>query len=143
MPQCYQSIIVEAPTHIVWDFVKNFHDLSWANNFIETCEAVGNKSGTEVGAKRILNGAFHETLLECNEQEHRIRYSIDDGPSPVSPKEVSNYIGQILLKPITLNDATLVEWSSTWEAKTDEARDFCHLIYTVLLKALANKAENL
>lgn len=143
MPQCYQSIVVEAPPHIVWEIIKDFHDFSWASNVIETCEPIGDNNGTEVGAKRILNGAFHETLLEYNEEEHRIRYSIDDGPSPVSPKEVKNYIGQILLKPITLNDATFVEWSSTWTSKSDEARDFCHLIYVILLKALANKVKNI
>lgn len=143
MPQCYQSIIVDASPEIIWNIIKDFHNFSWANNFIETCEAVGGKRGTEVGAKRILNGAFHETLLEYNEDEHKIRYSIDDGPSPLSAKEVKNYIGQILLKPITLNDATFVEWSSTWTSSSDEARDFCNLIYVILLKELANKVKNI
>ena len=139
MPQCYQSIIVHAPIEKVWDTLKNFHDMSWANPVIEQCEAVGGYSGTEVGAKRILNGIFYETLLECNDNEHRVRYSIDDGPSPVSASEVNNYIGQIQLKPVTLTDATFVEWGSTWESNTDEAHEFCHQIYVALLKALAEQ----
>ena len=105
------------------------------------CESVGDTSGIEIGAKRILNNAFHETLLESNESEHRVRYSIDDGPSPASASEVRDYIGQVQLKPITLNNATFVEWSSSWESTSEEARDFCHQIYMALLKALADKVK--
>ena len=82
MPQCYQSIVIAAPVEQVWDTIRNFHDFSWAAGVIDSCEAVGEIGGCEIGAKRVLNGAFHETLLECNEALHRIRYSIDDGPSP-------------------------------------------------------------
>ncbi len=141
MPNCYQSIIVNASIDEVWETIKDFHDMSWASQVIESCESEGNYSGTEVGAKRLLNNVFHETLLESNAQEFRIRYSIDDGPSPVSASEVSNYIGQIQLKPITLNDATFVEWSSSWESKTEEAREFCHQIYIALLRALAEQVK--
>ncbi|MGR8942324.1 MAG: SRPBCC family protein [Gammaproteobacteria bacterium] len=141
MPACYQSIVIAAPLERVWDTIKNFYDFSWAAGVIERCEAVADLGGTEVGAKRILNGAFHETLLECNEAERRIRYSIDDGPSPVSPHEVKNYVGIIQLRPVTLNEATFVEWCSSWESQSEEARDFCHLIYVSLLKSLAQKLE--
>ena len=140
MLQCYQSIIVNAPITNVWNTLKNFHDMSWATGVINQCEAVGDLGGTDVGAKRILNGVFHETLLEFNEPEYRIRYSIDDGPSPVSPSEVKNYIGQIQLKPVTLNGNTFVEWGSKWESSSEEACDFCGQIYVALLKALAEQA---
>ena len=140
MPTCYQSIIVSAPIEKVWDKVKNFHDMLWADQVITQCDAVGNVGATDVGAKRILNNAFHETLLECNDDEYRVRYSIDDGPSPVSAEEVKNYIGQIQLKPVTLSNETFVEWESTWESNSEEAREFCHQIYVALLKALAQQS---
>lgn len=141
MPQCYQSITVNAPIEQVWNTLKNFHDFSWAKNVIDNCIAVGETPGTEVGAKRILNGAFHETLLECNPAAYRIRYSIDHGPSPVSPNEVKNYIGTVQLKPITLRGATFVEWRSAWESHSEDAVDFCHGIYVALLKSLAQTLE--
>lgn len=141
MPHCYQSIVVNAPVDKVWDAIKNFHDMSWAASVIEKCEAVGEKSGTEVGAKRILNDAFHETLLECNDQEHRVRYSIDEGPSPVSSAEVSHYIGELHLIPTTLDNSTFVEWGSTWESNSEDAEGFCHQIYVALLRELALKLE--
>lgn len=141
MPQCYQSIVIAAPIEEVWETIKNFHDFSWASGVIDSCEAVGSLGGTEIGAKRVLNGAFHETLLECHEASHRIRYSIDDGPSPVSAQEVKNYVGTLQLRPITLSHATFVEWRSAWESQSEDARDFCHQIYVALLRTLASRLE--
>ena len=34
----------------------------------------------KLSAKRVLNGAFHETLLALDDDARVIRYSIDDGP---------------------------------------------------------------
>lgn len=141
MPQCYQSIVIAAPVERAWETIKNFHDFSWASEVIEHCEAVGRIRGNEIGAKRILNGVFHETLLECNSAARRIRYSIDDGPSPVSAREIKNYVGTLQLRPVTLNNGTFVEWRSSWEAQTEEAKEFCHQIYAALLKTLAQRLE--
>lgn len=139
MPQSYQSIIVNAPIEKVWETIKDFHNMSWASPVIERCEVVGDAAGTEVGAKRILNGIFYETLLECNKNEHRVRYSIDDGPYPVSMSEVNNYIGQVQLTPVTLSGDTFVEWESAWESSSEGALDFCHQIYVALLTVLAEQ----
>lgn len=141
MLQCYQSIVINAPVERVWDTVKDFHDFSWAVGVIHRCEAVGELSGTEIGAKRILNGVFYETLLECNPSVHRIRYSIDGGPSPVSAKEVKNYVGILQLHPISSNNATFAEWRSSWEAQSETAHDLCDLVYAALLRALAKRLE--
>ena len=137
MPSTHQSIVINAPIHNVWSKFSNFHDLSWASNVITNVEKVGNKDGVEVGAKRILNDAFHETLVEVNADEYSLRYSIDDGPSPVSKDEVSNYFGTVKLGAAPGNAGTLVEWSSSWQSNTQEAVDFCHGIYVALLKDLA------
>ena len=104
---------------------------------IENCVLQGNKQGTEIGAKRILNNVFFETLLEWDEATHTIHYSIDDGPTPVSKSEVHNYLGQLHLLPVTKDNSTLVEWSSSWESETDNAIAFCHGIYVALLDELA------
>jgi hypothetical protein len=142
MPQCYQSIIINAPIERVWDTVKDFHDCSWAAGVIDRCEAVGKLGGTETGARRILNGVFYETLLEFNPSIHCIRYSTDDGPSPVSPNEVRNYVGILQLHPISANNGTFVEWRTSWESQSEEAHDFCDLICATLLRALAKRLEH-
>lgn len=137
MPSTYQSNLINAPVGKVWDAINNFHDLSWAPNVVNSCESIGDTPGTEVGAKRILNGAFHETLREIDDTEHRMKYSIDDGLSPVSPSEVSNYTGEIKLTPVTMQDTTLIEWSSSWDSNEEEAISFCHNIYVAILGDLA------
>ena len=138
MKKTYQSIRINAPVEKVWDTIKDFHDLSWAPNVITKCEVVGDISGSEIGAKRILNEAFHETLIELDNATHTIRYSIDNGPSPVSPGDVKNYVGQVHLLPITKDNTTFAQWSSSWESDSEDAVEFCHTIYVALLDDMAN-----
>ena len=89
MGQCYNSIVVNAPVEKVWNAVKNFHDLSWAPNVVTQVEAIGDKGATEVGARRKLNDAFLETLIEFNERDRSFRYTIDDGPVRSPPMSSS------------------------------------------------------
>ncbi len=137
MPATSQSKVVNAPPADVWRKLRNFHDLSWAPNVITSVDKVGGLEGSAVGAKRVLNKAFHETLVEISEASHSLKYSIDDGPSPVSKEEVSNYYGFIKLSPAKDGSETLVEWTSEWDAKVDDAVAFCHGIYVALLDELA------
>jgi hypothetical protein len=114
--------------------------MSWAEGVVESCTPVGDRAGDQVGTRRVLNGAFHETLQAISEVDRTLKYSIDDGPSPVSKEEVDDYVGEVVVRPVTEGDAegemAFVEWKSQWEASTDEAEEFCHTIYTGLLKAL-------
>ena len=141
MKKTYQSININAPIDEIWNTVHNFHGFSWAPKVIASCIPQGDKSGVEIGAKRILNDVFYETLIELNHDTHTIRYLIDNGPSPISNTEVSNYIGHLHLSPGTKDGSTFVEWSSSWESDSDEAIEFCHTIYVALLESLAATME--
>ena len=137
MGRCYHSIAVNAPIEKVWATIRDFHDLSWAKGVVEKVEAVGSIKGNQVGAQRILNGVFHETLLVLNDDKHVIQYSIDDGPGPVAKDAVKNYVGSVRLCPITADNSTFVEWTSQYDAADDDAVGaFCNPIYQALLKAL-------
>ena len=68
MPFTYQSIVINAPIQVVWTRFQNFHDLSWAKNVITSVAKVGEVDGHQVGAKRIINNAFYETLIEIDEE---------------------------------------------------------------------------
>jgi len=136
MPSTYQSRVVTAPVDEVWARLRNFHDMSWAPNVVTRCEAVGDKGPDQIGAQRVLNEAFRETLLELDDPQRTLRYSIDEGPSPVSSEEVSNYRGLVRALPSPDGRGTLVEWSSSWEADGDEAVSFCGGIYNALLDEL-------
>jgi hypothetical protein len=137
MPSTNQSKVIDASISEVWSRFNNFHDFSWAPNVITKVDKVGSIDGAEVGAKRILNNAFHETLVEIDHEKYMLKYSIDDGPSPVSKEEMSNYYVFVKLSPGTEDNRTHVEWSSSWESNVDDAVEFCHGIYVALLNELS------
>jgi hypothetical protein len=137
MPETNQSIDINAPISDVWAKLNNFHDFSWAPNVITSVDKVGDVDGGQVGAKRVLNNAFHETLVEIDNSNYSLKYSIDDGPSPVSKNDVSNYFGIINLSTSGGGAQTHVSWSSSWESNSEDAVEFCHGIYVALLNELA------
>lgn len=138
MGQCYHSIVVDAPVDKVWAAVRNFHDMSWAAGVIESVEVVGDKGPTEVGAKRILNGAFHETLLSLDDDAGILHYSIDDGPGPLDKGSLKSYRGCANVYPVTATSQTFVIWTSEFEARDGDAvGELCDPVYRALLVALA------
>ena len=136
---CYSSIVVDAPVERVWEAFADFHDMSHFSNVITSCEAVGGTAGGQPGAKRILNGAFHETLHAIDPENRTLTYSIDDGPEVLAKDKVSGYIGQVKLSPVTADGKTFVEWSSHWQNSGGGVAEFCTPIYQALLSDLAGK----
>jgi carbon monoxide dehydrogenase subunit G len=139
MGTTHQDIQINAPANTVWQAIRNFHDMSWAPNVVTSVDVVGDKSGLEPGAGRVLNGAFHETLRTMDDNAMTFTYSIDDGPTPVSKEEVSNYIGRVFVEP--MGDGTRVEWTSRWEQNDEPVHDFCHGIYVALLNDMKVSLE--
>lgn len=133
---CYNSIVINAPVDQVWEKVRNFHDLSWATGVIEKCEAASSLHATQIGAKRVLNGAFHETLHALDDLARVVRYSIDDGPDAVSRYNVQGYVGEVSVLPVTENGSSFVVWTSSWESSGGGVAEFCNPIYQALLAAL-------
>ena len=90
--------------------------------------------------KRILNEAFHETLLSLDDSGRTFSYSIDDGPGPVAKENVTRYVGTVEMS--TVEGGTLVVWRSEFESGTDnEVTAFCDPIYQALLGALKASLE--
>ena len=135
MGNCYNKIEINSPIGTVWETISDFYDMSWAPGVITSVTTESDKNGKEPGAKRVLNGAFHETLREVDADAFSFSYSIDDGPGPVSKSAVDKYVG--VVKLTECGNGTLVEWSSTYESENDsEVADFCNPIYTALLSTL-------
>lgn len=134
---CYNSIVIDAPADKVWNVVKNFHDLSWSKNVISKVDKIGNKAADEIGARRILNDAFHETLLSFDDAGKSLSYSIDDGPAVVSKDNVTGYVGELTVFPVSEDGTTFVLWTSHWvSAKEGGIEEFCNPIYYGLLQDL-------
>ncbi|MEA1784739.1 SRPBCC family protein [Arenibacter sp. GZD96] len=134
---CYNSVVINAPADRVWDVLKDFHDLSWSKNVVSKVTVVGDKAATEVGARRILNDAFEETLLSFNEEAKTFTYSIDDGPGAVSKDNVSGYVGKVTVYSVSENDTAFVLWTSDWDSTTNGGvAEFCSPVYYALLQDL-------
>lgn len=133
---CYNTCVVPAPVDQVWNSLRDFHNFTWAGSVIEKVTIVGKCASDQIGAKRILNDAFHETLLALDDQSRDLKYSIDNGPGPLSQDKVRGYIGHIRVFPITDRNHTFVEWSSSWQDSQGGVREFCDPIYHALLAAL-------
>ncbi len=137
MGNCFNSAVIDAPCDAVWETIRDFHDLSWAEGVITKLTPEGDAGGGEVGAARVLNEVFHETLRSIDHDARAFTYSIDDGPGPLAKDAVRNYLGSVRLIPVTDANATLIVWESSYETDDDSAvGDFCNPIYFALLKAL-------
>lgn len=141
MGSTHQEIEINAPVDTVWQTIRNFHDLNWAPNVITGVDTVGDQPGDQVGAGRVLNGAFHETLQTLDDDGKTFSYSIDDGPPPVSKDDVSNYIGRVVVESAAGGSGSRVEWTSTWEQNDEAAYEFCHGIYVALLDDMKRSLE--
>jgi hypothetical protein len=64
-------------------------------------------------------------------------YSLDGGPSPVSSREIRDYIGNLHLLPVTAENITFAEWSGIWESETTDAVEYMNGVYRSLLRDLA------
>lgn len=140
MGKSYNSIVVDALIEDVWGEISDFHNLSWGDKVVTKVDAIGDISGTDVGAKRILNDVFYETLLSIDNDNFSFSYSIDDGPGPVSKDSVSNYVGKVILRPVTDSGKTFIEWTTAFESDSEsEVGEFCNPIYSGLLSSLESK----
>lgn len=142
MGNCHNSIVIHAPIEKVWATIRDFYDFSWAPDLISSCEKVGDAAGDQLGAKRILNGAFHETLIGLDDLNHAILYTIDDGPGPLAPSAISNYVGCLKLIKVTADDSTLAQWTSSFvSADSSAVGELCNPVYQAGLAALKNFCE--
>jgi hypothetical protein len=108
-----------------------------AKGVVDRVDVVGDKAGDQVGAGRVLNGAFHETLLGLDDEDRVVLYSIDDGPGAVSRDAVRNYRGRVQVFPLTATNRSFVLWTSRYDSPNDAAvGELCNPIYQALLGAL-------
>jgi hypothetical protein len=136
MGKCHHSAVINAPVAEVWAILRNFHDLSWTSA-IESLEPVGDARSDQVGAKRLLNGAIHETLRALNDLEHTFQYQITDGPSPISKDDLKFYYGTVSVLPVTDQNTSYVSWITRFEAKDDAVtQEFCDPFYSTFLAHL-------
>lgn len=135
MGSIYESTYIAAPIDEVWARIRDYRDMSWAAGVVVSNENIGDPPGNQVGARRLINGVLQETLAGLDEDQHLIRYTIEQGPPPMD-EGVTNYAGQLQLRPVTADGGTFVEWSSSWDGKDMEIYEFLQPLIATLLGSL-------
>ena len=141
MGRTFKSIVIDAPVDKVWNTVRDFHQFAWASDVFKKCEPVGDLKGTQVGCKRTLDDAVHETLLTLDDHQRTFRYLINDGPGPLEKSNIRDYVGEFCCYPITSNNTTFATWGSTWIGNDGPVTEFCNPVYDALLGALKKHCE--
>ncbi|MFT5086911.1 MAG: carbon monoxide dehydrogenase subunit G [Candidatus Latescibacterota bacterium] len=131
---CYNSAIINAPAEKVWAALRDFHNLDACSNVAQKLDKVGDTPGNQIGAQRVINDAFHETLVALDDQARSFRYSIDDGPGATAKDNVAGYIGEVQVFSVTDENKSFVSWASSWESSgSEDVAAFCNPIYQALL----------
>ena len=130
-----QVKIIHASVDHVWNRINDFHRLDWAPTVINRVDKIGHLAGNAPGARRRLNGSLYENLLAIDEVKHLVKYSVDDGKSPITKQDISNYVGTIKLNE-TKDGMTEMVWSSSWDSKSENTVEYYQDIYVTLMGEL-------
>ena len=105
-PRVYESAVIPAPRHQVWQKIRDFNALPAWHPAIAKSEVEG---GDGVGCVRhffLQNGAeLRERLLALSDLDCTCVYSILESPMPLK-----NYVATLRLYEITATNQTFAEW---------------------------------
>lgn len=139
MPMVLVSTVINAPIERVWRTVADFNGLpAWMPGMKDSTIEDG-KAANVIGAVRRLSMAgtkevLRERLEVFDEENHRITYSVMEGPLPVK-----KILTSLHLRPITDTYGTLGEWSTKFETeagKEEEGEQFMARVFGAGFRAL-------
>jgi hypothetical protein len=136
----YASTVIPAPVEEVWALIRDFNALPrWWRGGPESSEIEGGKAGDQVSAvRRVGDAGVREVLLSHSDIERTYSYAIPDPPFPVK-----NYVGTMRVIRITDQDASLVQWSASFDAAWDELEHWQdYLAEAVFQSGLAGLKSN-
>jgi uncharacterized protein YndB with AHSA1/START domain len=139
MPKVLVSTVINASIERVWRTVADYNGLpAWMPGMKDSTIEDG-KSPNAVGAVRRLGMAgtkdvLRERLEVFDLENHRITYSVLEGPLPVK-----KILTSLHLRPITDSYGTLGEWSTQFESepgKEEEGEQLMARIFNAGFRAL-------
>ncbi|GIH95573.1 SRPBCC family protein [Planobispora siamensis] len=114
----YASTVINAPADKVWDYLRDFGNLTEWLPGVTSCEIEGG-GASEPGAIRraeSAGGLFRERLLTLDDTSRSASYEILESPLPVR-----DYRATYRVAPVTDSGHSFVEWSASFESE-DEAK---------------------
>lgn len=120
MPRSYASTTVAADPDTVWAFLRDFNATPQYVDAISSSEMLEGKPADLVGAERKLvlaDGALvRERLVALDDVERNYTYHLLEGPFPFTA-----YYSTIGVKPVTSDNSSFIEWSSTYDCAAADA----------------------
>lgn len=114
MERSYVSAVIEAPVTEVWKCLREFDGVAKYYDRVASATIADGKSADTIGCERIAvltdGGIVREKLLGLSDTEHCASYSL------LTPGlGLADYTATVRLRPITDENHTFIEWSSTYE----------------------------
>lgn len=120
MPTVTISSVIDAPIEQVWERIRDYNGLpGWHPRMVESRIEDG-RQATDIGCVRsfkVTSGAtIREKLLAFSDADYLTSYSIVETPQPIS-----NHTATLHLRRVSDGDRTYAEWTSTFDAPSDQA----------------------
>lgn len=122
MTKVFVSAVIDAPVEKVWAQVRDFNNMpEWHPKFSRS-HIEGGLPSDRIGCVRNFDiagggGTIRERLLELSDVEYSFRYCI-----LTSPLAVENYVAQLTLYPVTVDNKTVGIWTAEFDVTDgDEA----------------------
>lgn len=114
MPRSYASTTASAGPDTVWGFLRDFNAVPQYVEAISSSEMLEGKPADLVGAERKLvladGSLVRERLVALDDVQRQYTYHLLEGPFPFTA-----YYSTIAVKPVSSDNASFIEWWSTYD----------------------------
>lgn len=137
MIKVYTSSVIDAPTDLVWERVRDFNGMPKWTDFIFDSRIENAHPSDRVGCIRNFRlkdgGVIREQLLTLSDYDFQFTYCILE-----SPMGVENYVASLKLTPVTDGDRTFCEWWAEFDPPPGKERELAERIGQGVFQAAFN-----
>jgi Polyketide cyclase / dehydrase and lipid transport len=120
VPHVVRSTILDAPTHAVWDVLRDFNGHDRWHPAVATSAIERAHPADKIGCVRrfkLKDGSeLREQLLALSDLEQTFSYCLLDTPVPMF-----NYVAHVRLLPVTDGDRTFWHWESRFTTRPNDS----------------------
>jgi hypothetical protein len=121
------SKVIPAPIDTVWNMVRRFNGHDHWHPVVAKSQIEKGTAEDQIGCVRnfkLSSGEeLREKLLTLSDAETMFRYSLIETPIPLF-----NYIAELRLIPVTVQNHCFVHWSARFQTPEDKAEELVKLV---------------
>jgi len=127
VPHVVKSTVIDAPTAVVWDVLRDFNGHDQWHPAVATSAIERSQSSDKIGCVRrfrLKDGSeLREQLLALSDLEQTFSYCLLD-----TPFQLFNYVAHVRLLPITDGDRTFWHWESRFTTRPEQAEALTRMV---------------